>query len=376
MKSTTKSFGVLLTAAVLSTTVLKADDKPATPNAAPAPSTAAGKTSGDLFDPVIAKGKGVEIKRSQLDDAISGIRSAAAVRGQQISASDMAVVEKSTFDHLLQVQLLNNNASDADKTTGKTEGDKRMEIIRQRAPSEEALTRQLKGLNLTVDVLHKRLIEEATAEAVLRDNIKKVSDADVKKFYDDNPSKFEEPEQVRASHILISTGDPRSPKPMSDEEKAAKHKIAEDLLKRAKAGEDFAKLAKEYSDDPGSKDKGGEYTFARGQMIKEFEAAAFSLQTNQISDIVTTVYGYHIIKLSEKIPAQKVEFAKVSPEIKNYLERAEMEKMLPDYYKKLKKDANVEILDDELKKLEDTPMEFQGSAATLAAPAKPATPTK
>ena len=81
----------------------------------------------------------------------------------------------------------------------------------------------------------------------------------------------------------------------------------EGLLKRARAGEDFAKLAKEYSEDPGSKDKGGEYKFPRGQMVPEFEAAAFSLKTNQVSDIVTTSFGYHIIKLSEKIPAQKVE---------------------------------------------------------------------
>ena len=82
----------------------------------------------------------------------------------------------------------------------------------------------------------------------------------------------------------------------------------EGLLKRARAGEDFAKLAKEYSEDPGSKDKGGEYKFPRGQMVPEFEAAAFSLGTNQVSDIVTTRFGYHIIKLSEKIPARKVEY--------------------------------------------------------------------
>ena len=99
---------------------------------------------------------------------------------------------------------------------------------------------------------------------------------------------------------------------MTEEQKAAKRKEMEGLLKRARAGEDFAKLAKEYSEDPGSKDKGGEYTFPRGQMVPEFEAAAFSLNTNQVSDIVTTRFGYHIIKLSEKIPAQKVEFAKVA----------------------------------------------------------------
>jgi parvulin-like peptidyl-prolyl isomerase len=128
----------------------------------------------------------------------------------------------------------------------------------------------------------------------------------------------------------------------------------EGLLKRARAGEDFAKLAKEYSEDPGSKDKGGEYTFPKGQMVPEFEATAFSLKTNEISDIVTTQYGYHIIKLHEHIPAQKVAFDKVSPRIKDYLVQQELVKLAPDYIAKIRKDANVEILDENLK-LRETP---------------------
>ena len=124
---------------------------------------------------------------------------------------------------------------------------------------------------------------------------------------------------VRASHILLITRDTATQTDLSEDKKAAKHKQMEDLLKRARDGEDFAKLAKEYSEDPGSKDKGGEYKFARGQMVPEFEAAAFSLKTNQVSDIVNSSYGYHIIKLSEKIPAQKVEFAEAAADLKEGL---------------------------------------------------------
>jgi len=167
---------------------------------------------------------------------------------------------------------------------------------------------------------------------------------------------------------LIATGDPRSTVPMTDDEKKAKRKIAEEVLKKAKAGEDFAKLAKQYSDDPGSKDKGGEYTFGRGEMVKEFENAAFALKTNEISDIVTTVFGYHIIKLDESFPAKKHELAEVKPDIKAYLECVQMEKMLPAYYEQLKKDAKVEILDADLKALEDVPLNdgLGGPAAPAA----------
>ena len=136
---------------------------------------------------------------------------------------------------------------------------------------------------------------------------------------------------------------------MSKEVKEAKHKQMEDILKRARSGEDFAKLAKEYSEDPGSKDNGGEYIFPRGQMVPEFEAAAFSLNTNQISDIVTTQYGYHIIKLSEKIPARKIELATVADRVKQSLVLQAIQKQFPAYYAKIKKGAGVEILDERLK---------------------------
>ncbi len=349
MKSHRKILGVLLAASVLSTAALKADDKPVTSTAAP--------IAPDLFpDPTIAKGKGFEIKRSQLDEAISGVRSAAAARGKELTQADLPLIEKSSFEHLLEVQLLKAKATDADKTKATVEADKRLAIIKKRAPSEEALVKQLKVMNLTEDGLRARLIEEATAEQVLRDKIT-VTDDQVKKYFEDNPSQFEEPEMVDASHILFMTVDPKSGKPISDDEKKAQKRKADDVLKRAKAGEDFAKLAKDYSEDPGSKENGGKYIFPRGRMVKEFEAAAFSMQTNQISDIVVTQYGYHIIKLNEKIPAKKLEFAKVSPDIRTYLESAEMEKILPDYAGQLKKEADVQILDGELKTMLEAPTE-------------------
>jgi peptidyl-prolyl cis-trans isomerase C len=207
-------------------------------------------------------------------------------------------------------------------------------------------------MGMTEDKLVKTMAEEGTAEAVLLRELKlNVTDADIKKFYDDtnNVAKFEQPEMVRASHILLMTQDPKTNQELSQADKEAKHKTMEGLLKRARAGEDFAKLAKEFSEDPGSKDKGGEYTFPRGQMMPEFETAAFALKTNEVSDIVTTQYGYHIIKLSEHLPAQKVPLDKVAPRIKNHLTQQELETKAPDYLAKLKKDAAVEILDLKLK---------------------------
>lgn len=325
---------------------------PAPPDSA-APAKPAPK-AGDLFpDVIVAKGKGFEIKRNQLDDAMVSIKSAFASRGQDLPPDEMNRLEQQVLDRLIQIQILMGKATDSDKAAGKEICTKRIDAIRTRAGSDEALNRQLISVGTTQADLKAKMTEESTAQVVLERELKiNVTEDDVKKFYDDNPSKFEQPETVRASHILIGTRDPNTNKDLSDEQKAAKKKKAEDILKRARAGEDFAKLAKEYSEDPGSKDKGGEYTFARGQMVPEFEAAAFSLKTNEISDIVTTQYGYHIIKLSEKIPAKKVELAKVASDVKDYLKQQQMQKRqqeLQDYLEKIKKDSAVEIMDDNLK---------------------------
>jgi parvulin-like peptidyl-prolyl isomerase len=155
---------------------------------------------------------------------------------------------------------------------------------------------------------------------------------------------------VRASHILISTRDKISGKELTPELKLEKKRLAEKIRARAKAGEDFGKLVREFSQDPSSKDRGGEYTFPRAKdnpraaMVPEFEAAAFSMAPNQISDIVETSYGYHIIKTLEKIPAKKIDYSRVEAEIKDTLLRNEVEKALPDFVAKLKKEAGVQIL--------------------------------
>jgi peptidyl-prolyl cis-trans isomerase C len=351
MKITTKSLALFGSVAALA--LAPAFDAAAATADSPAPAKVAPKIS-DLFpDVLVAKGKGVEVKRSQLDDAMVSIKSSIAARGQDLPPDEMNRLEQQILDRLIQVQILLLKATDSDKAAGKENCAKRIDGIKTRAGSEEVLNRQLKAMGTTEAELQAKMTEEITAQTVLERELKiNVSENDIKKFYDDNPSKFEQPEMVRASHILLSTREPETNKDLSEDQKAAKRKKAEEVLKRARAGEDFAKLAKEYSEDPGSKDKGGEYQFSRGQMVSEFETTAFSLKTNEISDIVTTQFGYHIIKLSEKIPAKKVELAKVAPDVKEYLLQQQMQKRqqdVQDYLNKLKKDSEVQILDESLK---------------------------
>jgi len=351
MKTMMESVALCLLATGLTSGQLLAADP--TTSAQSEPSKNGGKIT-DLFpDAAVAKGKNVEVKRSQFDDAMAGLKATLASRGQALTPEDAAVAEPQVLARLIQIQLLLAQANDADKADGKNATTKRIDDMRQHWGGEEGLNRQLKAVGTTQEEMRSKMLEETTAEAALERQLNiKVNQDDIKKFYDDNPAKFEEPEMVRASHILLSTRNMDTNTELTEEQKTAKHKLAEDLLKRARGGEDFAKLARQYSEDPGSKDKGGEYQFPRGQMVPEFESAAFSLKTNEVSEIVTTTFGYHIIKLSEKIPAKKVEFAKVAPDIREYLKQQQMQKRqqeLKDYLAKLQKDAKVEILDEKLK---------------------------
>ena len=319
-------------------------------------------------NPVIARGKGFEIKQSDLDEVMTGIKSAAAMRNQAIPPAQMKLIEAQMLDRLIQVQLLMQKATDADRAAGKKMADVQMKTLLERAGSQEALNRQFTALGMSMGQLNARLVQEGTAQTALERELKiTVTDAEARKFYDEHPADFEQPEMVRIAQIFLSTRDPLTGAELSDTDKAAKKKEIEDILKRARAGGNFSNLVEQYSEDSVSKDKGGVYTVARGQAPPEIEAAAFSLNTNQISDVVTTTVGYHLIKLLEKIPAKKLDYATVADDLKRALIQQKAAKLAPPYMATLRKETGVEILDPDLNAVEQ---QIQSEAATnaLAAP--------
>jgi len=310
-------------------------------------------------DPVVAKGKGFEIKRSELDEVLMGIKSAIAMRNETVTPEQWTALQANMLNRLVQIQLLLQKATDADKAEGKKKSDVQIAALLERAGSEETLDRQLKAAGWTPTEFRTKINQEATATAALtRELGVTASQAEINKYYDDHSADFEQPEMAHVRHLLLMTVDPVTRAPLSDDQQKAKRKQIDEILKRARAGENFATLAKQYSEDPGSKDKGGELPpFARGQMVPEFEATAFSMKTNTISDVVTSAYGYHIIQLLDKIPAKKYALNDkipstdivLSDRVKDLLTQQKVEKAAPSYFEKMKKTANVEILDNDLK---------------------------
>ncbi len=302
---------------------------------------------------VVARGKGFEIKQSALDESLVTIRSSAAAKGNNIPPQAMQRIEREVLRRLINIALLMERATDADRAKGQEEADQRVQSLMDRAGSEAAMQRQLKSVGLTLERLRAKLSEEATADVVLQRELNiKISDEQVEAYYKENPARFEKPEMVRAAHILLSTRDPITGQPLSTEAREQKLRTIESVLKQARQGEDFAELAVKYSEDPGSKDEGGEYTFPRGRMVPEFEAVAFSLPPGQISDVVTTSFGYHIIKVYEKIPAATVPLDdEVKEEVRNFLKNRELQKQMGPFMDTLWKQADVQILEESLKPL-------------------------
>jgi peptidyl-prolyl cis-trans isomerase D len=159
-----------------------------------------------------------------------------------------------------------------------------------------------------------------------------VPPADIERAYNNNSEQYTTPEQVRASHILLKT---------EGKDDAAVKAKAEDLLKQAKAGSDFADLAKKHSEDEGSAKNGGDLDyFQRGKMVAEFDQAAFAMQPGQVSDLVKTQYGYHIIKLVDRKPATTRTLAEVRQQLNDQLAYERAQAQAADLAQKLERDIS------------------------------------
>jgi len=372
---------VLSVAMVLAAFSLQAATKPATTNAAPAASTNSKPADimANLFgDPVIAKAKGFEIKRSDMDTLITKFKTILQSQGRPVPPQE--ALEKIVLNELITQKLLLAKATDADRTAATKTVNLQITNLLSQAGSQEALEKQFKLRGTTAGEYRNELMQLVTAnEALKRELGIKIGDADVKEYYTGHPTDFEEPEKIHVHHILFLTMDPTNGEQLAADKKDAKRKQAEDVLKKARGGDDFAKLAKQYSEDPGSKDNGGdlplfdkEGDFAGGRMGPEFTGASFSLTNNQVSDIVTTEYGFHIIKSYGKTPATKLALGDkipgteitISDRLRDVLAQQKLATQAPAFIEKLQKDANVQILDPALK----AAMDEANAAATNAIP--------
>lgn len=306
--------------------------------------------AASLFgDRVVAKGKGFEIKSSEIEETFIAYKANRVASGQQVpgTQSEVQKIEAEILDSLIASRLLLARATEADRTNGVAIARKFIEEKKAASPSEAAFNRQLIVSGLTPVKFEKEVTDQAIVKAVVDRELRSkqtVTDEQVTKFFNENKERLQEPEKWKVAHIYMANRDKLTRAQLSEEASNAKKKRMAEVHVRAKAGVDFAKLVKDYSEHTLTKDLGGETVFMRGQMPPEFEAAAASMKPGQVSDVLASGIGWHIIKLIERIPPQIPEISAAKEKIKDVLLQSATQKAMPDFVAQLRKEAGVEIL--------------------------------
>jgi peptidyl-prolyl cis-trans isomerase C len=287
---------------------------------------------------VLARVNGEDVKKGDFELLMRNIEA-----GNPLPPDRRDDVMRRALDQLTTYTLLRQEARAQKVSVTEAEVDERYKSLRGQFPTEEAFKQALADRKMTSDRLRddarNQLLIAKLMEAQVA-GVPQASDADARAFYDKNPDKFKTPDSVRASHILLMVDEKADPAT-----KQAVRARIDALLVRVKKGEDFAALAKEHSQDTSSAVRGGDLSyFGRGRMVPPFEQAAFALQPGQTSDIVTTSYGYHIIKVTERKAAGTTPYDEVGDRIKQFLLEQKKQQHADAFIEGLKKKAKIEVL--------------------------------
>ena len=288
----------------------------------------------------VAVVNGVEISREQYSKELNLQRDRASQQGRQISDAQLKTLENEILESLIEREVLYQESQKAGiKITDQKVGDQ-LAVIKKRFPDENVYKNALSRMNLTEDEVKEQISHGLAIRELIDQQIASkivVTDKESKAYYDGNPQLFKQPEQVKASHILIKVDANTSEAKKAE----AKEKITE-IQQKLKDGGDFAELAKEFSEGP-SNVKGGDLGyFRRGQMVKPFENVAFTMKPNEVSEVVETQFGYHLIKVYDKKSQQVLAYADVKDKLTQRLKQQKVEKEATQYVDKLKKDAKIE----------------------------------
>ena len=314
-----------------------AEARPAAAAAAPAEKPAEPvKPVPEAIPVVVARVNGEDVAKADFDRLLKQMEMQA---GQAVPQNRRDEIYRAVLDQLVTytalVQETRTRGVKVTEAEAKEASDAKIAELRKQMPDEAAFKKALAERNMTVERLRSDIRKDLAINKMMQAELATapaVTDADVKDFYDKNPDEFT---GVRASHILIKPDG-------SDEASKKKARTAiDDVLKQAKAGTDFGELAKKHSSD-GSAQQGGDLGFfTKGRMVPEFSNAAFKLQPGQVSDVVETQFGYHIIKVTER---KDVPITEASEKIRAFLANKKRDDQQQAFVAAVKNKAKIEVL--------------------------------
>lgn len=307
-----------------------------TPAAAPAPP----KPVPPVLPDVIARINGRAVTKAEFELAVKNVEAQA---GGPVPAERRDAIYRQVLDQIVAFRLLVQESQARRIPVPETEVAARVGEIRKQFPDEQAFTNALAQRQMTPEELSADLREQLAAMKVVETVVTPmvvVGDQQIGEFYKKNPDRFQQPEGVRTSHILI-----RVPEKADAAARRAARAEAERVRAAAFKGEDFAALARRHSQDQGSAVNGGDLGFVvRGQTVPAFEEAAFGLKPGQVSPVVETTFGYHVIKAGEHRAARTVPLDEVKGEVTEFLKQQQMQEKTGAFVEQLKAKAKVEIL--------------------------------
>jgi peptidyl-prolyl cis-trans isomerase C len=292
---------------------------------------------------VIARVNGVDLTEGQLEGILEEMIPRAFFHGN-ITRDKTDEYRPKAFEELIKRELYYQEAKKTGVEVTNTEIDKTVKEIEERLKSRGGLEKAMKAGGITMEMLRKGIDRELTIKKFTDRDITlkaKVSDEFLREYYEKHKPEFVRPEAVRLGMISINV-DPAATK----EERAERRKHAEEILAKAKAGEDFADLAFKYSNDDW-RVKGGDFGIRhRGQLDPEIEKAAFALKPGEISGLIETIYGYHFVKLEERLPGTQLSFEEMKDKLRKKLEENRTKELTGTLLKRLKENSKIEIMAD------------------------------
>lgn len=286
---------------------------------------------------VVATVNGAEISKADLIKIHSMLETQAKMSNREVSPEEILDI---ALRELINMQVLKQESEKLKIVPSPEDVQRELNNIKANFPDEETFKKTIAEKNLTVEEIEKSVTQQLAVQEIIKKEVEEkiaIADSEIQKFYNDNPDYFKTAESVQASHILVKVEEKAEESAIAE----AKKKI-EDILARVKKGEDFAEAAKKSSEGP-SAPKGGDLGFfTRGKMVKPFEEAAFSLKKGEVSDIIRTPFGFHIIKVFDKKEAGTTPLEEVKEKIKSFLSKSQGEKLFNAYVEKLRTTAAIE----------------------------------
>jgi peptidyl-prolyl cis-trans isomerase C len=260
---------------------------------------------------------------------------------QELDSPTLALTKKEALETLIGRELLYQESLREGFTVRGIDVDAEVEKLRKEFSSEEDFNTSLGKLDLSKEAIRSQIRRGMAIQALIDSKFSAktaVTESQARNYYDNHQDLYIQPAQVRLSHILVKFG-----ALVSNSGTTTARDMIEDIRRRLSQGEDFALLARE-SDDSRSNTIGGDLGyFMSGQLEKNMETAAFSLEVGQISSIVEDNFGYHILKVTERRPQSVFPFDTVKERISKQLQRERIFNEVAPYLKRLRKAAAVEI---------------------------------